>query len=179
MSRDRPTAKPPTGEYEAAGDLAFDYSDYHRTIIGFHGTTAEAAERLVAGEPFEASDQDDEWFGKGVYFWEHAPKQAWWWAEKHKEFGRPAVVWAMIRLGNCFDLLDPVNVAVLKRMKELLEGNLASSKNPISKNVRSHKNLDCAVFNYLYGRAEAAGTPIESARAAFVPVSAKKRLWRG
>ncbi len=38
----------------------FESSDYHRTVIGFHGTTKEAAERLVLGEAFRESDHDDE-----------------------------------------------------------------------------------------------------------------------
>jgi hypothetical protein len=91
---------------------AFDYSDYHRTIIGFHGTDEPTADRLVVGEPLRESDSDDDWFGKGVYFWEYAPKQAWWWARRFKKHDRPAVIGAMIRLGNCFDLLDPANVKI-------------------------------------------------------------------
>ena len=49
----------------------FEYADYHRTIIGYHGTTAETADRLVNGEPFTESENDDDWFGRGIYFWEH------------------------------------------------------------------------------------------------------------
>ena len=36
------------------------FHDYHRTVIAYHGTTAEVAERLVAGEPFKASENDDD-----------------------------------------------------------------------------------------------------------------------
>jgi hypothetical protein len=45
--------------------LPIDFADYHRTVIAYHGTNVEASNRLVAGEPFEESDEDDEWFGKG------------------------------------------------------------------------------------------------------------------
>src|SRR5205823_6250222 len=93
---------------------AFEYADYHRTVIGFHGTDEATADRLVAGEPFKDSENDDDWFGKGIYFWEYAPKQAWWWARQFKRYQEPAVIGAIIRLGNCFDLLDPVNVKNLK-----------------------------------------------------------------
>lgn len=55
----------------------FEYADYHRTVIGFHGTTEGSADRLVSGDAFRASDRENEWFGKGIYFWEYAPKQAW------------------------------------------------------------------------------------------------------
>lgn len=75
-----------------------NFSDYHRTVIGYHGTTIEAAARLVDGDDFAPSDQDDEWFGRGIYFWEHAYQQAWWWA-KRRGAESPAVVGAVIRLG--------------------------------------------------------------------------------
>ena len=85
----------------------FEYADYHRTIIGYHGTTSEAAEKLVDGEPFTDSENDTDWFGRGIYFWEHAPKQAWWWAKRKTQNGRngkPAVIGAVIRLGTCLTL---------------------------------------------------------------------------
>jgi hypothetical protein len=84
---------------------SIDFSDYHRTVIGYHGTAVAAADRLVSGEEFAESDEIDEWFGKRIYFWEHAFQQAWWWARRRNE-SDPAVVGAVIRLGNCFDLLD-------------------------------------------------------------------------
>ncbi len=91
-------------------DLPVDSHDYHRTIVAFHGTTAETAADLVDGQPFRVSSNTDDWLGSGAYFWEYAPKQAWWWAREFKRYPRPAVVGAMIRLGNCLDLLDPGNV---------------------------------------------------------------------
>ena len=157
---------------------SFDYSDYHRTVLGFHGTTKEAAKKLVDGKPFQDSDEDDEWFGKGVYFWEYAPKQAWWWAKTHKKYPQPAVVGAVIRLGNCFDLLDPVNVATLKSLKEEMVSDLKLAGNRVPKNVLSHKRLDCAVFNYLYGRAESVQQPIDTARAVFAPSTTSTRAWK-
>lgn len=78
----------------------FEYADYNRTVIGFHGTSEEAADRLVAGEPFKLSERPGEWFGRGVYFWEHAPGQAWTCARIVRKHRRPAVVGAIIRLGN-------------------------------------------------------------------------------
>src|SRR5438105_10272091 len=123
---------------------AFEYADYHRTIIGFHGTTVESADRLVSGESFRASDNDDEWFGNGVYFWEYAPKQAWWWAKKFKKLDQPAVIGAVIRLGNCFDLLDPKNVKTLKRFHGSMVDKLQQEDIEIPKNARHNRNLDCA-----------------------------------
>jgi len=154
------------------------YLDYHRTVIGFHGTSAKVADDLVAGEPFTPSTSDNEWLGNGVYFWEYAPKQAWWWAKRFNKSANPAVVGAMIRLGNCFDLLDSQNVAVLRRAKEGMMRMMRREKLELPENRRKYKNLDCAVFNYFYRQVEEQGEPrIESARAAYVPTESKKRIW--
>ena len=157
----------------------FDYSDYDRTVVGYHGTSAERAERLVGGEAFKASNRDNEWFGDGVYFWEYAPKQALRWAKAVRKFDRPAVVGALIRLGNCLDLLDPVNVKTLKEFKSLLMERFQAAGVEVPQNHRRHKKLDCAVFNLLYAESDAAGTPIDSARAVYVPADSRKRIWEG
>jgi len=115
----------------------------------------------------------------GIYFWEYAPKQAWWWARKFKKHAHPAVVGAMIRLGNCFDLLDPKNVAALKAVHQSLTAKMEVDGLEVPANERHHHNLDRAVFNFLYLQAETAGTPIDSARAVYVPKSTTKRVWRG
>jgi len=157
----------------------FQYEDYHRTIVGFHGTTAASADRLVAGEACKASDKDDEWFGKGIYFWEYAPKQAWWWAKRFKKYDQPCVIGALIRLGNCFDLLDPKNLEVLRETQSRLVKLLHDAGAEVPTNKRHHRYLDCAVFNFFYKEAEDAETPIDSARAVCVPIASAKRIWKG
>ncbi len=158
---------------------AFEYADYHRTVIGFHGTTSEAADRLVAGEPFRDSDNADDWFGKGMYFWEYAPKQAWWWARKFKKFRHPAAIGAIIRLGNCFDLLDPSNVRNLRDFHDQMVARFQAEGIEVPENTRHRRNLDCAIFNYFYQKAEQAKRAIDSARAVYVPTDFKKRVWPG
>jgi hypothetical protein len=159
-------------------DPSFDYLDYHRTIIGFHGTTSKLANQLVDGTPFKPSDNTDDWLGSGAYFWEYAPRQAWWWARDFKGHPRPAVVGAMIRLGNCFDLLDPVNVQSLKALHDVMIRKWRRTGVEIPQNGNQHKNLDCAVFNYLYDRATATDRPIDTARAVYVPTGSAKRIWK-
>lgn len=137
-----------------------------------------SAEKLVAGEPFALSEDSDEWLGHGVYFWEYGPKLAWWWAERRR-VGKPAVVGAMIRLGNCFDLLDSENVTVLVTAYDGMMEMLKASGGEIPKNERHHKNLDCAVFNSFYDLIEAGGgPPIETVRGAYVPTESRKRAYK-
>ncbi len=155
----------------------FDFSAYDRIVIGYHGTDVASAERLVNGESFAASDRDNEWFGRGVYFWEHAPKQAWWWSKSVRKAKKPAVVGALIRLGNCLDLLDSENTAVLKEFKTSLELGLARESITLPKNHRGDMRLDCTVFNAFYKASEIAKSSIDSARAVYVPTGTKKRIW--
>lgn len=156
-----------------------DYSDYHRTVIGFHGTDTAAADRLVSGEDFEPSDNADEWFGKGIYFWEHAFKQAWWWARSHKKHPDPAVIGAVIRLGNCFDLLDPGNAIILRGFHDKMIEDMEAAELEIPINVRTRRRLDCAMFNYMYDDCEQARKPLDSARAVYVPTSPARRVCTG
>ncbi|WP_165247094.1 hypothetical protein [Paludisphaera soli] len=157
----------------------FDYRDYHRTVVAFHGTTAAVAERLVDGGAFTPSTKSYEWLGQGAYFWEYAPKQAWKWAERRRGNARPAVVGAMIRLGNCLDLLDPENVAWLKRIQADMLETSRRARTPLRRNYRDKKSLDCAVFNWIYSQSDATATPIQTSRAVYVPTDKAKRVWPG
>jgi hypothetical protein len=156
----------------------FEFLDYHRTIVGFHGTTAHQVDRLVSGYAFTPSSNTDDWLGGGVYFWEYAPKQAWWWAGKSKKFEKPAVVGAMIRLGDCLDLLDPANVQSLKTLHTAMMKKWRQTGSKIPENGNQHKNLDCAIFNNLYTLASDNSRPIDTARAVYVPTESAKRIWK-
>lgn len=152
------------------------YHDYHRTVIAYHGTSAQVADRLVDGEAFTISQNDDDWFGTGIYFWEYAPKQAWWWAERYKNEKSPAVVGAIIRLGHCLDLLDPENVRVLQSFQREAIDVWKNASMIVPKNGNQHKKLDCAIFNLFYGQQRDPG--IETARAVYVPTGSASRAWK-
>jgi hypothetical protein len=155
--------------------------DYHRTIVGYHGTRKETAARLVDGAPFGLSENDDDWLGHGVYFWEYAPQQAWWWADRRYGKDEAAVVGATIRLGRCLDLLDPTNVDLLKTSHVDLLATLKAAGATAPNNANTHKYLDCDVFNYLHAQLERHGFRYETCRAVFVPMrtgGGMARLWK-
>jgi len=146
--------------------------------VAFHGTNRETAEKLIAGVPFDVSKNDDDWLGHGVYFWEHAPHQAWWWA--NRRYGPDAaVVGALVRLGRCLDLLDPSNTILLKDAHRDLECALLVIGRVLQHNANNHKFRDCAVFNYLFASLKQSGVDYDSVRAVFVPTSTRglPRLW--
>ncbi len=88
------------------------------------------------------------------------------------------MVGAIIRLGNCFDLLDPKNLEVLREMKGLLERRFEEIGAEMPTNGRHHRNLDCAVFNCFYDESDRKRS-IDTARGVYVPTSHSKRIWKG
>lgn len=160
------------------------YADYHRTVIGYHGTRRSVAHQIIRNERgFEPSGNDDDWLGHGVYFWEYAPQQAFLWAEQRRRtrgWGEDvAVLASMIRLGFCFDLLDPENVKDVGRYYQGYRRATGKHSGPTPTNVMSRKRLNCAVFNFAYTYLEEQGTPVDTCRAVFVPTTRADRLWNG
>jgi hypothetical protein len=163
------------------------FLDYNRTVIGYHGTSREIAEQLVLGRcQFEPSRNEGDWLGHGVYFWEHAPKQAWCWVNdrnRRRKLGDVAVVASMIRLGNCLDLLDPDNVDALKPYHDSFLKATAGLSQTIKRNVRSKKYLDKSVLETAYAHFAERGSVIDTCRAVYVPSSLaldgkERRAWK-
>jgi hypothetical protein len=42
-------------------------------ILGYHGCDRRVGERLLAGTAFKPSNNDYDWIGPGIYFWEANP----------------------------------------------------------------------------------------------------------
>jgi len=64
---------------------------YDRTIVAYHGCDAEVAERLLRGEPFKKSQNDYDWLGEGIYFWEYGADRAMKFARDQQRRGKVTV----------------------------------------------------------------------------------------
>jgi len=62
--------------------------DYQRTIIAYHGCDEALADRVLrTGETLKVSENDYDWLGTGIYFWEFGPDRAMAWAEElHRRY---------------------------------------------------------------------------------------------
>ncbi len=159
------------------------FEDYHRTVIGYHGTRRSVALSIVSGEAtFARSANASDWLGHGVYFWEYAPQQAWNWANRlRKARGweeEIAVVGSMIRLGNCFDLLDPYNLRRLRELYKDFQNAFMVTGQTMPVNVKARKYLDCAVLQYAYATFDDVRQPIDTCRAVYVPNGKESRAWK-
>ena len=145
-------------------------------VLGFHGCDRSVADRLVAGEGFIASNNDYDWLGSGVYFWEANPQRGLDFAEelKHRGSGNitePAVVGAVIDLGLCLDLTSRAGIKQAESAyKQLISvSGSANIKLPRNSPDLSQRNLDCAVIQTLHSmRAEAGQTPVDTVRGVFI-----------
>jgi hypothetical protein len=116
-----------------------------------------------------------------VYFWEHGPRRALEWAQTKARRGdgvvkNPAVLGAYIHLGNCFDLLDTKNTALLTETfpKFVAFCEREGATVPQNREIRGTQGgelplryLDSAVINWFADEMEARGEPYQTVRGAF------------
>ena len=146
---------------------------YDRTVIAYHGCDAVVAERLLRGEPFHRSENDYDWLGAGVYFWEYGADRALRFARDQQRRGRvtePAVVGALVQLGNCFDLMDTRFTAELALAYEQLHAARAGAPLPINAGATpDHKlrRLDCWILNTYFASRRHSGDGFDTVRCGF------------
>lgn len=136
-------------------------------MTGFHGCDASTLTAVLAGETnLRPSTNRYDWLGHGIYFWEGSPKSALSYAkgiqsQPHRGRGlitKPAVLGAILDLGRCLDLTDPMSLGIVKdaylRLTKIAEKyNFSLPKNfsPVGSDVDNVlRELDCAVFSSLH-----------------------------
>jgi hypothetical protein len=63
------------------------YSNLPNFVLGFHGCDKTIAERILLHEvKMRSSDNDYDWLGPGIYFWENNPQRAVDYARMLKDF---------------------------------------------------------------------------------------------
>lgn len=153
--------------------------DYGRFAVGYHGCDAALARRVLLGEStLEASDNDYDWLGRGIYFWEHGPARALAFAveearRKATKIKEPAVLGAYIFLGDCLDLFDVRYTALLETVHARMVEDLRARGEPVPVNsqkrsdgTRRLHNLDCAVIEYAI-QLSASARKFDTVRGAF------------
>lgn len=150
---------------------------YNRIVVGYHGCDLDIATKiLVDGAAFTQSVNDYDWLGKGTYFWEYGADRAYRFADdqiKRKKVTTPAVLGALIQLGECFDLLDTRFTRDLADFytqweEESRTNKLAMPANSGKTPDKKMRRLDCAVINQYLALAEEAGKKYDTVRGCFV-----------
>jgi hypothetical protein len=133
--------------------------------IGYHGTSAEAAQRILS-TGFEISRNEYDWLGDGAYFFQDAPARALEWARQR--FGDDAaVVGAEIDLDGCMDFLDVRWHEEVRLAYTHYRAAIERAGKPLPRQTRGAHRLDRGVINYLVTLLEERGLHVTSVRAAF------------
>ena len=130
---------------------------YPNLVLGYHGCDRSVGEELLAGTKFRASENDYDWLGPGIYFWEANPKRALSFANEQKQRGRiknPFVVGAVLTLGNCIDTLNEDCIRAIQLAYERLKQTMRNQGSRLPRNSggrdRLLRRLDCAVIVMLH-----------------------------
>lgn len=143
------------------------YSKRAGLILGFHGCDAEVRDSIVANKNaiLSPSENNYDWLGNGVYFWENNYIRALKYAhdlmknptKANSKITKPSVLGAIIDLGHCLDLLDSQYLNLLKKGYYTLTEvhNAHGLEIPKNKPVEKEgdlllRNLDCAVIETIH-----------------------------
>ena len=151
---------------------------FARVILGYHGCSTQVAEQLFSGaNTLKVSENDFDWLGPGIYFWQANPSRALQFAHekcaREKGAWQPTVVGAAIDLSLCLDLSTESGVAAVCDAYGLLRETLETAGKPLPSNSGGPdllmRRLDCAVVRQLHAIRETLGDPpVDTVRGIFV-----------
>ena len=131
-----------------------------RVVVGYHGCDRSLVERVVLhGAHLSPSENQYDWLGAGIYFWEngfHRAREFAEWKKRRGDIEHPAAIGAYIHLDRCFDLGDIEATACLPEYHASLIEHLNTTGAELPRNQRGSpsdfdlvlRNLDCAVLNH-------------------------------
>jgi hypothetical protein len=144
------------------------YSKRSGLVLGFHGCDESVRDNVVfkKGVLLKPSNNEYDWLGSGVYFWENNYIRALEFAKylkenpphnKKQKIEKPSVIGAIIDLGFCLDLLDSEYLKVLKEGYHLLKTSkekfgleIPQNKPLVENGDLLKRNLDCAVIETIH-----------------------------
>ena len=140
------------------------YSKLPNLVLGFHGCHKDVFDAVVKnGQHLKRSENEYDWLGNGIYFWEKSYERAYDWA-KARYHENASVVGAVIDLGYCLNLTDYNSLEVLQNGYKLLVASCENTGDsmPVNKNGRSKtdlllRNLDCSVIEMIHNYNERMG----------------------
>ena len=150
----------------------------HSLAIGYHGCDAGLARQIVSGNRnLKPSQNAWDWLGHGIYFWEGSHARALRWAETESrrtesKIKNPAVLGAVIDLGNCLNLTELEALELVKgahlAYKQLCAVSGVAMPQNRGPELRA-RYLDCAVIETLHQlRQEEGKQPLATVRGFFV-----------
>ena len=100
------------------------YSSLPSFVLGFHGCDKKIADKVLSGKDrLIPSENEYDWLGNGIYFWENSHQRALEYAKLLRQHPKrsinpvekPYVIGAVIDLGHCLNLLDSEYIQIVKQ----------------------------------------------------------------
>lgn len=152
---------------------------YHQPfeISAFHSCDKEVGLRILNGEDdLIASENEWDWLGPGIYFWEQNPARALEYAvecaagqqKNRTRINTPFVIGAIIELGNCLNLLEPASIKMVKKVHNEFIETCKNNGASIPTNKGAIRKLDCSVIKWVHKSTEENQLPTyDTVRSAF------------
>lgn len=119
--------------------------DKETTLFGYHGTTRDSANNILLTNNFYVSEDDEEWLGPGVYFFENDIKQAYYYCIKAKKYKSWAILKSKITAEKIIDLIDTETFECFNEIaKEIKDRYWKRSDR------RPRKLLNSVILNIMY-----------------------------
>lgn len=130
----------------------------------------------MRGEPFRQSNNDYDWLGPGIYFWEANPLRGLDFAREARNrrasnIKKPFVIGAIISLGLCLDLTTTAGVEQVRAAHTALSESAAAGDVELPKNADDGllRRLDCAVIQMVHTiRSHRSDPAVETVKGVFV-----------
>lgn len=122
-------------------------------VLGYHGCHKDVAQSIFEGKGhLQPSENDYDWLGHGVYFWEADPIRGWEWACDHHGENNASVIGTAIHLGRSLNLMSRHAYKAIAEAYKALEKkfNLAGVPLPQNGKTGMARKLDCAVIQHLH-----------------------------
>lgn len=141
------------------------YLNQPQIVFGFHGCEKAIRDKILNSpkEHLKKSENPYDWLGRGIYFWLNDPVRALEWAMQQKK-KEPAVIGAVIQLGDCLNLCERSSVMYLTHAYEILHNELEKqgltmkeNRAPDAGGYMLLRDRDCAVIERLHFELEEKG----------------------
>lgn len=131
-------------------------------VLGFHGCDESVGEDIFTDpkKHLDQSNNDYDWLGGGIYFWENDPQRAWEFAKEAAKnpkiskgkIKKPCVVGAVLELGLCCNLLDRRALDEIRESFDFLDTLFTALGDTLPTNgkVRQARRLDCLVIENMH-----------------------------
>lgn len=145
-------------------------------VLGYHGCEKAVGERILRGEPFKQSNNDYDWLGPGIYFWEANPLRGLDFAREARKrrssnIKQPFVIGAVISLGLCLDLSTSAGVEQVRTAYRSLAQSAAAGRVELPRNAPDGlmRRLDCAVIQMVHIiRSDKNEPPVDTVKGVFI-----------